>query len=851
MALVEDSSLIERDLIASKLFNTPKERLLVLTKVQAKRKKGVVRFGSRSRTKTRYLCLTLKGERFNMHKVKVKELNASVRRTWQLSDLTHIQNLAGAESEFTLIFSGRAWNFSAVSIPNRNHFLASCVGICRDRYNVTVNVQGIDLAPVVGDTLEAVLNEEDENRVSRSRRINQAPYIDARERALLDEILSQIDVDSTDAQAVMNHLQSQLLQLEEANIYAMMNSEDSVVELVGRMGEASEALDGVDETLDVYKQQMRIMNEDLQQIEETNLRLAVQKKNHNELKATLEGLVEQLTLHENAVIILNAGRLTTSEAVRKMNAAVRLLQKALTAELQPWMLDMAAVKERKQLFNQFKVKAATTISAFLIKRFNQLSEMAAQERKKPSEAREDAFPTGYGSFFEDFRMFNELVDWMRISNYEMYTEVLREYAIKFAEIRTRDFRDFCLAVKGCAKEAIKTPPLLGSSKQDSFDSQSAPALTYPPQQPMVKIGTPVSSMTALQFFLYVLAMFAERVRTEQVFLADLFHIDAVQPDSTDAGTAEPRTDLITNVMHDLYPNARADFVTLTDAAFKADPFNVILMLAQTEKYAAHFKTSSPFLHELLMNGVLPEVTKNLDVMLELQIKSLDEKTAIKRAGVLPPFRKLPSFLDRLGTLSGWEPSKTVDYAIDKTLTALFAWLDRVAKLDPKYEHICKLENYFFFVTENKTRKLTCLDAPLKDTAALFRETLKAYSRQLVAYGLKVLTEHMDRVDELMRSMKESDVQFQASHSKQSFQLVLKQTAPKVKPAIASMYKRIQKHLVHTPSLTKNVWQQLQVTMKELFDHVADVALRCYELASAEPLPASRELVEMFEAATKQ
>jgi hypothetical protein len=59
-----------------------------------------------------------------------------------------------------------------------------------------------------------------------------------------------------------------------------------------------------------------------------------------------------------------------------------------------------------------------------------------------------------------------------------------------------------------------------------------------------------------------------------------------------------------------------------------------------------------------------------------------------------------------------------------------------------------------------------------------------------------------------------------------------------------MHKRMQKHLCAPAALHGPVWAALVAYLQGLLAHVQDVAHRCYDMSSVDPLPAPRDVAVM-------
>ena len=182
----------------------------------------------------------------------------------------------------------------------------------------------------------------------------------------------------------------------------------------------------------------------------------------------------------------------------------------------------------------------------------------------------------------------------------------------------------------------------------------------------------------------------------------------------------------------------------------------------------------------------------------------------KRAGVLAPLLKFPSFILKCESVVRGSGSSAADTSYQKLSFALFRWLETVAKSDEKYTDVCLIENYHYFqhaFTAAFPYSIPALALPVEKAAAGYALHLSRYIAWQIEYEMKEVQRFWQRLEEAQKQMQAEDIQHSRELGKHEMRLIARDrlSSRQLTKALQEMYKRVRKHLPRNEEMAKIVW----------------------------------------------
>ncbi len=146
------------------------------------------------------------------------------------------------------------------------------------------------------------------------------------EKNRCDHAVSKADV-------FLEDLQRELSVLDGANVHSIMASEESVAALMELLERAMEHTEAVEMRLNQYDEQLEHIRDSMDKMEGKTVSIETVNLNNKKLLEALEKVLKQLDVpykHQNA---LAEADLSSPKKLRECSQAARVLQRALTAEV--------------------------------------------------------------------------------------------------------------------------------------------------------------------------------------------------------------------------------------------------------------------------------------------------------------------------------------------------------------------------------------------------------------------------------------------------------------------------------------------------------------------------------------
>lgn len=206
----------------------------------------------------------------------------------------------------------------------------------------------------------------------------------------------------------------------------------------------------------------------------------------------------------------------------------------------------------------------------------------------------------------------------------------------------------------------------------------------------------------------------------------------------------------------------------------------------------------------------------------------------KRPGVLVPFAKFPTMVDRFqAALARSTTSNAVLSEIEitykKISSSLFLSLEQVVQGNPKYAHVIRMENCYFFRQTVGTRDVPAMEDHLQQAHAMFEASTAQYLEGLLKFQFPHLMAFFGRVEELVASVGAQDVMYH--EGRRNLEVALKRTLEEVSmsEALQAVHTRMRKHLSPDTDLTDLLWDRMCYLLFSVFSRYEELCVLCYKM----------------------
>ncbi|KFK23976.1 hypothetical protein AALP_AAs72696U000100 [Arabis alpina] len=188
-----------------------------------------------------------------------------------------------------------------------------------------------------------------------------------------------------EAEAFSESLKHEIQALEAANIYAIMESEPLVDEVLNGLEAVTNIVDDMEEWLGIFNLKLRYMREDIESIEIGNNKLEKQSVNNNALIKELDKFIEKLRVPSEYAASLTGGSFDEADMLKNIEAC-EWLAKALKGlevpNLDPIYANMRAVREKRRELEKLKATFVRRASEFLRNYFPSLVDFMMSNKSR-------------------------------------------------------------------------------------------------------------------------------------------------------------------------------------------------------------------------------------------------------------------------------------------------------------------------------------------------------------------------------------------------------------------------------------------------------------------------------------
>ncbi|XP_042434439.1 exocyst complex component SEC3A-like [Zingiber officinale] len=660
-----------------------------------------------------------------------------------------------------------------------------------------------------------------------------------------------------EAEAFSERMKRELLALEATNVYALLESEPLIQEVLQGLEAATLCVDDIDEWLRIFNVKLRHMREDIASIELRNNKLEMQSMCSEALIEELDKLLERLRIPSEFAASLTAGSfeearmLKNVEACEWLTGAIHALE---VPNLEPAYVDMQAVKDKQTELEKLKNTFVRRATEFLRNYFSSLVDFMISDRSYFSQRGHLKRPD-HADLRYKCRTYARLLQHLKNLDKNCLVPLRKAYCQSLNLLLRREAREFANELRASTKASRNPTGWLEASTGSNQTASSS------------------DTSTVSEAYSKMLTIFIPLLVDESSFFAHFmcFEVSALVPPSApngkkreSDGNGESDDDLsmmdadgndvkqsnhselgaLNDALHDLLDGIQEDFYAVVDWAYRIDPLRCISMYGITERYLSAQKADAA--------GFVRELLKDLQTKISTQFSRFVDEAChqiernernVRQIGVLSYIPRFATLATRMEQYIQGQSRDLVDKAYTRLVNTMFVTLEKIAQSDSKYTDIILLENYAAF--QNSLFELANVVPTL---AKFYHQASEAYEQACTRHITIIIENQFDklflffrRIEDLMYTVPSEEIPFQLGLSKTDLRKVLKSSLSQVDRSINVMYRRLQKTL-SSEELLPPLWDKCKKDFLEKYESFVQTVAKIYPNEGMPPVSELRDLL---------
>ncbi|XP_017670054.1 PREDICTED: exocyst complex component 1-like [Lepidothrix coronata] len=823
------------------LFNPQEKRLLETIRVWKTGKKK----------KMSILCVvvdTWRPVQPCLVQVRVEPLRT--RRWWPLAELRLVdgKSLQQASLDFDLQFD-KVYKWTTSSFEEKKTFLR-CLWKLSHRFlgrAVTfVNVPSCALEGMPRPQEDRKDPEEAEGQEGLSCYQEMTP----KEAADVLKVLEEHEPLVSNSVAFAEQLSRELHVLDEANLRAIISSEQQVTQLMSSIDEALAEVARVEETLQVYDELLGSVKQQMDHIHRENSLLQRMVSNRSKLMDELLFLTTRLDLSKEHWDVLSRADLSSPAGVRSCSAAAEALSACMNTPLQPGSRKLQAVAEQLILFETLKQNFEISLISHITNIFQLQGSSQVPALGQPVDK---LSAPSHGLHHEELLPYTPLMAWLRNSSPALFCDLPKVYAQNLGRLYEQEIKAFFEQAKtsllgrrkGSLQESPEKP--LGNRHQPRW---SLPGSRESQEEPPAR-GNVVKVLEQ------VLRQLQPLCTSEQRFLQEFFQLShdaadlrGLEASATKGGETlappedppctkrrsqpeEPTTRLLSEIFSCLELELRG----FLDVCNKVHPFGClqVLVTLSDSVFGMWGSSSAPpssFLNTVLGN-VLLLAKSSFNKCIGTLCKEIEEAKVPSRmkGGILPSVSRFQEFVDFSEEVFRTAQRRgELDKAHLRLASSVFSSINSLSSANLKVNtHMAMMENFHHIYCFLCQKKIPCLEDKKREAKQRYSEHMEKYVLECLGQPLEKLHHFFEGVKaRLAQGVKEEELSFQLAYSKQELRKVLeKYPGKEVRRALETLYRKIHKDLSPEENLLPVVWHAMEQEFIRQYQEFEDLIRRCY------------------------
>ncbi|KAI1234655.1 Exocyst complex component 1, partial [Lamprotornis superbus] len=640
--------------------------------------------------------------------------------------------------------------------------------------------------------------------------------------------------------AFAEQLGRELQGLDEANLRAIISSEQQVTQLMSCIEEALAEVARVEQTLQVCDELLGSVKEQMDHIQQENALLHRVASNRTRLMEELVFLTTRLQLSREHRAALSRADLCSPGAIRAVTAAAQALSSCMALPIHPSYRKLQAVAEQLILFETLKQNFENSF-------VNHITNIFEMQGNSQAPALGTVAAPSHGPHHEELLPYTPLVSWLRNINPALFWDLPKVYSQNLGRLYEREikalFEQAKLALSGRRKGRLRNDTVVarivlqgatgerGGCLQESWEKPMGSRQSQEDTPGRVRswgflacpMSHPVDSELLWQFQRFsrpkvvskqvlekVLRELQPLCTSEQQFLQEFFWL----------GCDSVELQLIPHLPHDLlwfFRPAEATAQVLSelfsclepelrvflDICSKAQPLGCLQVLVTLSDavLGTWGSSSAPpsFLHSLLRN-VLLLAKSNFNKCIGTLCKEMEEAKAPSRmrGGILPCVSRFQEFLDFSEEVFRTSQRRgELDKAQLRLASSVFSSISSLSSANLKVNtDMVMMENFHHVHKFLCQKNIPCLEDKKREAMQRSREHMEKFVTTSLGQPLERLQHFFEGVKaRLAQGVKDEELSFQLAYSKQELRKVIeKYPGKEVKRALESLYRTLHKYL---------------------------------------------------------
>ncbi|KAH8119946.1 exocyst complex component Sec3-domain-containing protein [Phellopilus nigrolimitatus] len=673
-----------------------------------------------------------------------------------------------------------------------------------------------------------------------------------------------------------SQLLDELLLLDRANIYSLLESDDDrIVKVLKGLDEAIAELDGMEQTVSSYKIHLNAVSDDILYIQSQNRGLQVQTQNQQLLLNELEKLLQTVHVDRESLITLTQESLEKDDGIAKLEAAAIELYKALLAGRDN---DMAATMERLEEYRTHNSQFCKRMLDFLTIMFTAQGNILLGDSSglNPSNEKGRFVIRDHLPLETYLGRYCGLMLYMKEMDENRYSKICAAYFSAASDLHAKQIKAFLASyekfIRQASEEEIEQAFASNSAKENLVTGglrRAGTVVRNPLDAKKEKGKRPGGKLKPFEVLDIVLEQVAPQVHRERMFIADFLLINDSAITYADyvaldhyfrrqaeryAGLSNMTTKLVRGAMDLIFGFLPTELKTFIDGALAKDNIQIPGAIAAIERAIADAEArENPF-----FAGVLDKQHQRLkgifDRHVDEQIKGVEQTRldAKKRRGVAHFIRYFPVYVARIESqLAGAEELEirdNVDAAYDRIVQSMFDSLKQMAKMDGEQGeekgqlnyHVILIENMHHFIAEMSQSNINAVNAFKKRAEAIYDENLSAYVKIVMRRSFSKIIDYFEGIDRMLKTTAPTEVSKNASYGRSALKRVVKEYNSKdVRKNIDALFKRVEKHFtdadapesaggISAGTAMADVWKACEHELLRMTDFFGKHIGQCYK-----------------------
>ncbi|WOL19572.1 hypothetical protein Cni_G28374 [Canna indica] len=797
-------------------------------------------------------------------------------KLYKLKHLTKVEVISNDSTGCTFILGFDNLRSQSVSPPqwtmrsidDRNRLLLCILNMCKEIFQRLPKLVGIDIVELAlwakenTPSVTAQVNARDGPVISVMEQTDskvtvEKDLVSQAEEEDMEALLGTYVMGIGEAEAFSERMKRELLALEAANVYALLESEPMIEEVLRGLEAATFCVDDIDEWLRIFNVKLRHMREDIASIELRNNRLEMQSVCSEALVEELDKLLGRLRIPSEFASSLTGGSfdearmLKNVEACEWLTGAIRALE---VPNLDPCYVDMRAIKDKRAELEKLKSTFVRRASEFLRNYFSSLVDFMISDKSYFSQRGHLKRPD-HADLRYKCRTYARLLQHLKNLDKNCLPPLRKAYCQSLNLLLRREAREFANELRASTK-ASRNPTVwleasTGSSQTASADSSNVSEAYSKMLTIFIPLLVDESSFFAHFMCFEVSALVPpgapnSKKRGSGDNDASDDDLSMMDSEGNDVKRSNNSAELgaLNDALHDLLDGIQEDFYAVVDWAYRIDPLRCISMHGITERYLSAQKADAA--------GFVRELLKDLQTKISTQFSRFVDEAChqiernernVRQITVLSYIPRFATLATRMEQYIQGQSRDLVDRAYTRLVSTMFTTLEKIAQSDPKYTDIILLENYAAF--QNSLFELANVVPTL---AKFYHQASEAYELACTRHISIIIENQFDklfqffrRIDDLMYTVPPEEIPFQLGLSRTDLRKVIKSGLSQVDRSINMMYRRLQKTL-SSEELLPPLWDKCKKEFLEKYESFVQTAAKIYP---NEPMPPVSELRDLL------